>query len=53
MTALFLFLSNPASADYITPGDLTLGTGISWDQDEVKPEGSGVTGAPGFGTSSF
>lgn len=48
-----LFFSNPVSADYITPDDLTLGTGLSWDHDEVKPEGSNVTGAPGFGASSF
>jgi len=51
--ALLLFFSNTASAVYITPDDLTLGTGLSWDHDEVKPEGSDVTGAPGFGTSSF
>ncbi len=50
---MFLFLCNSASAEYITPEDLIEGTGLSWDSDEAKPEGSDVTGAPGFGTSSF
>ena len=40
-------------SEYVTPDDLTLYTGLSWDHDSVKPEGSNVKGAPGFGTSSF
>lgn len=50
---LFLFSSDPASAVYVTPNDLTIGTGLSYDHDEAKPEGSNVAGAPGFGASSF
>lgn len=50
---LMLCFSGVANAVLITPDDLIPGTGVSYDHDEAKPEGSNVTGAPGFGTSSF
>jgi hypothetical protein len=55
LIAVFLMLcfSGIANAVLVTPDDLIPFTGLSYDQDEAKPEESNDTGAPGFGTSSF